>query len=190
MIGRTLLASVVGAVVLMAWGFVFWTMTPLGQNLIHTIDTEDAVIEVLDQNISESGVYFVPSTGMRDKSGQEAFVEKHRRGPLARISFRKEGADAQSPVVFIKGFVHSFLSVLLLVGIMIHALPRLASYRSRVVFVLLVGVFAGFFTHLSDPIWFHSPLQHSLYYMDFHILGWLFVGLALAPIIKPASAAK
>lgn len=182
---KILLASLVGALVLMVWGLVFWTVLPVGQNMLGVIEAEDAVIDVLDRNIGATGVYFVPLAGMDDESGQQAFLEKHKRGPLARITFRKEGVDAQSPMVFVKGFLHFFVSVLLLVGIMGKALFRLVTYWSRVTFTLLLGIFAAFFSHLGDPIWFHAPLKYAIYFMDYHIIGWILVGLAISPIIKP-----
>jgi hypothetical protein len=186
MIARLLVGSLVGAVVLMVWGALFWTVMPFTRDAMRAVEAEDAILDILDQHITETGVYFMPLVDMYDKSKQDAFFEKHERGPLARISFRKEGVDARSPMVFIKGFLHFFVSVLFLAGLMISAFPRLATYRSRVVFIFFVGLFAAFFTHLSDVVWMHAPLRYAIYYMDFHILGWLLVGLVISPIVKPA----
>jgi len=190
MIRRILLASLVGTGVLMVWGMLFWTVMPFSQDMMRAVESEDAILEILDLHLPESGVYFMPLVEMYDEATQDRFVKKHKRGPLARISFRKEGVDAQSPIVFMTGFVHFFVSVLFVCGIMVVALPRLVTYRSRVFFVFLVGAFAAFFTHLSDVVWMYTPLRYAIYYIDFHVLGWLFVGLAIAAIIKPVVATR
>lgn len=187
---RMLVGAFVGAVVFMIWGAVFWALTPLGKNMTKPIEYEDAVLSVLDQSIDATGVYFVPLKGMHEEgSSRETFLEKHKKGPVARISFRKEGVDPQGPAVFIKGFVHLFASVLLLMLIMRSAVPHLAGFGARLGFVATAGLFAAFFTHLSDSIWFHAPFGYAVGYAAFHVVGWLLVGLALSPIIKPRPAA-
>jgi hypothetical protein len=185
MTARVLLSAVVGTAVLIVWGMIFWMVLPFGNQVIRTAEAEDEIIAMLDSHLTETGVYFMPLVDSYDPSTIGDFMEKHKRGPLAQIAFRKEGVDAMSPMIFIKGALHYFVSVLFLCGILLVALPRLTTYRGRVFFVFLVGVFAAFFSHLTEPIWLHSPLRYALYNMDFHILGWLFVGLAVAAIIRP-----
>lgn len=190
MTGKVLLSALVGTLVLMVWGMLFWMVLPFGGQVIRSVQGEDAIIRVLDEHIQETGVYLVPLAGSKDEATMDRFIEKHKQGPLAQISFRKEGVDATSPMVFLTGAIHYFVSMLFLCGIMMIALPRLMTYRARVFFVFLVGGFAAFFSHLTEPIWLHSPLKYAVYNMDFHILGWLFVGFAIAAILKPGVATE
>jgi hypothetical protein len=70
MVGKILLGSIAGAVVLMLWGFLFWTVMSFGHDMARAIDNEDAVIEALDRNIAESGGYCADhQTGRRCGQG-------------------------------------------------------------------------------------------------------------------------
>ena len=110
---RLLLGAFAGAIVLMIWGFLYWTVNPWAKSMLRPIDNEDRVIEALSNAIPETGVYFMPLEGMHSKATQESFLEKHRSGPLIRVIFTKEGADPMAPAVYIMGFIHFFLSALL-----------------------------------------------------------------------------
>jgi len=182
---KILLAAFIGAVVQMVWGWLFWGALPFSKSIIQTAESEDAIREVVDANLKESGVYFMPYLGAYDVDGQAAFQQKHESGPIVTVFFRKEGAPVQSPSILLKGFFHVFVSVLLLLAIMSKAMPRLPSYWSRVMFIFLMGIFAAFYSNYTNSIWWYVPWSYSTGYANYHIVAWLLTGLAIAPVVKP-----
>jgi hypothetical protein len=59
------------------------------------------------------------------------------------------------------------------------------SFRRRVIFVVLLGVFAGFMYPFSEWNWWQYPLGYTLVNFADGILTWFFAGLVLAWRIKP-----
>ncbi len=187
---RLLIGSLLAAVVLFAWGAVFWGVSPLPFAVMRAVPNDEVVVEVLKKNLPASGVYLSPFPdeeryGADRAEAEKAFLERHRQGPLVQITYRKDGLDAQGPAVFAAGFVHMLVSSLLVGGLLMLALPGLGGYASRVLFVFLAGVFASVTVTLSTPIWFHHPWQFPLLNALYHATNWLLAGFVLGAVIRP-----
>jgi hypothetical protein len=185
MLKKLLLGAFLVAIVLMVWGFIFWTFLASPFLVFSGVSNEAAVIEALDQNIAQTGVYLYPFPDMSGDSSTETFVAQHQAGPIVQIIFRKEGLNPMSPSVFVGGFIHFFVSALILGVLLLLALPGLSSYGRRLLFVVVAGLFAAILVNLSEPIWYYHPWGYHLYYAAFTLTSSLFAGLVLAWIIKP-----
>jgi hypothetical protein len=189
---RLVLGAALAAVVLMAWGFVFWTVTPFPYQMMAKIPHEEAIVQALQEQSLETGTYFLPFPDKDAMSGantqaQEALMKMHASGPLLQLSYRKEGLDPTSPAVYLQGMAHMFVSALLIGGLMLLALPSLPTFGRRWLFVALAGTFAAIAIELANPIWFHNPWKFALYETGFNIAGWVLAGLVLGAVIKPRS---
>ena len=178
---RMLLGTVVGGVVLFVWGYVFWGVLPIAENIVLPVPNEAAVAQMLKDNIPSSGVYYIPGEGAKEMSA--AWVEKHKAGPIAQIFFRREGGDPNDPMYLVRTFGYLLLLALLMAVVLKQAVGQLGSYRARVWFILFTGLFATAVA-FSEAVWWHQSLSYHLLYAIFNITSWFFAGLAMAAVVK------
>jgi hypothetical protein len=187
--GRLVLGSILGAFVIMIWGYLFWVVSPFSYSYIRSIPNEEIVIQILKDYIPETGVYHLPWMEMENQSqdresAERIYHDKLRRGPTGQIFFRKEGIEPLDPLIYVYGFVHSFISALFVGLLLLMTFPRFDSYGSRVLFILLLGLFSTIWTHFSDPIWWHHPWGYHLFEASYSG-SWLFASFVMAGILRP-----
>jgi hypothetical protein len=182
---RFVLGTLLGAVVLFAWGFVYHAALPFGQEVMGAVPDDVAAATAA---LGKSGIYYYPfmdqaSTG--DAAAEEAWAAQHRRGPLLFITYRAEGADPMAPRMFVQAFLHFWLSTVL-AGLLL-ALAAPATYGGRALFLFLTGLFAAIAVGLSPAIWWYQPWSFTLYLAIFPASGWLLAAPAMAAVIRPLS---
>lgn len=191
---RLFVGAVLAAVVLFAWGFVFWAASGVMYRFLRPLPDEAEVTQALQKGDIESGTYLIPFPAPDAMSGKDAakaeeLRRRSLRGPVVEIIYRKEGLDPTDPQQYVAGFCH-FLAASLLAGVLlVMAQPGLRRYPARVLFVTLVGVFAAVAVVLSKPVWFHHPWPAALYESAYVVIGWLLAGIVLALVIRPAKEA-
>lgn len=183
----------------MGWGFAFWMFSPLPGMAMHELPGEDAVVPVLKENLTASGVFFSPWPGMPEGTTEEkkaalaAMVEKHQAGPLVQIFYHRDGIHPDDPKMFAKGYANFFVSALLASVALAMAVPAVGGYFRRVAFVVVLGLFACVSISLSQPIWFHHPWDYHLMTSAYHLGDALLMGIVLGLFIwrreKPAAEA-
>jgi len=182
--GKLLLASLVAALAMMAWAFLFWT-TPIAGNLFgHPGPAEDLLRSALAA-LPESGAYFVPD--MPEGGDMEAWKARHRAGPIAHLHVIKGGAEPMPPTQYVWGLLHMLVTALILAFMLRMALPVLDGYAARVGFVVLAGLAAAVWGQLGQPIWFLHGWGYHILYALYDWISWLLAGLVLGAFIKPAS---
>ncbi len=184
---RVIVGAVLSAIVLMAWGFVFWTVLPYPMEMMDRLPDDAPVVHALEK--AETGVYFLPYPDREAMSGNDpeakaAFLARHEKGPLLQVFYRKEGVQAMDPKFFAMGFGQMFVASFLAAVLLCLALPGLGGYPARVLFVFLLGVFASVSLTLGDPIWFHHPWKYALYLSGFHVAGWALVAPVLGLVVR------
>lgn len=194
MLGRALFASLLGAIVLMIWGMVYWVVLPFGFHVMHGADDEARLTAALEATLPASGVYQVPwleeaGPGEASDAALEAFTERHRRGPIAQIFYTAEGREPMAPGVFAAGFLNFFTSSLIAVGILTLGLPVWPRFGQRVLVVFLLGLFAAVTVELANPIWMYHAWDYAAFRALQHVSGWLLAGLAIAAVLKPKPTA-
>jgi len=190
MLARVTVGSLLAAVALFLWGWVFWGILPFSKTMVRPIPNGATVTKTLKENIPETGVYFYPimPENATSESEQKAFQEAHLQGPLVQLYYHKEGVDPLTPAMMGSGFLHYWVSALLLGSLLALAAPSLSCYWSRMGFVFLTGLFAAFAIDLSSAIWFHHPWDYQLFAFGFDVSNWLLAGVILAAVVKPKVA--
>lgn len=186
MAGRILLSALLAAVAIFIWGFIFWAALPFGQQSMNMITNEDAVRTSLNDNLGSSGVYFFPGMdhNAADKAAAEkSFQDKAKAGPMGLVLFKKEGGDPMAPAQMVWGFVHSFISAVLMGILLVMALPALPMYGQRVAFVTLGGIFASYMVLSGFVNWWYFPIGFAIANGVYLIIAWLIAGLILARLI-------
>ena len=182
------------AVLQMAWGFAFWTATPIPFDYMvqpMPAEHEGLVIKDLEAAKLESGHYFYPWAGKdvmlgKESEAQKTFFKKHEEGPLVEIVYHKGGlSTTQEMLTYVYGYLH-FLGCSLLAGLMLMLASRgLPSYFSRLLFLLMLAVFAPVAITLANPIWYHHPCIFSLVSAGFEMVAWLIAAIVLAAFVRP-----
>ena len=188
---RYLIGSLVSAMVLFFWGFVFWGLSPIPYMFMHRFNDQGEVAKTLERNAPESGAYYLPFPGDAKSTDPEvvkSLQENSRKGPLVEVQYNKDGVEMDSPVGYAVGFGQILLSCLLVGLLLWMALPNLKAYPARVLFVFLAGVFASAAITLAEPIWFHHPWQGVVNVAVHHLVGWLLAGLVMGLVMRPKAA--
>jgi hypothetical protein len=190
MAGRVLLASILAAVLMFGWGYVFWGLLGVGPQLMQPLPAELDVLAALRNVQAPSGMYVYPMPpNAQDKAAAAEFEQKHLEGPLLQLAYRREGGPPMPPSIFAQGFGHYF-SVALLTGCLLALAARgLPRFGGRLVFVLLVSLVTAIWGNVGDVVWwFHSP-RYCVGNMAYTLGAGLAMGLVLAAIVRrPADA--
>ena len=174
------IASLLSAIALMVFGFIVWA-TPVGTPAFGSeIDTA-ALQDALREAIPESGTYIIPDPYTMD---QEQFVQSHEAGPIGILHISLPGEPAMAPSTFIFGFIHNFVTAMILAILLQMALPGLPSYSGRVMFCTACGVFAAVWENFTGPVWFLTPWSFYVVRTLYTIVGMTIVGAILARFIK------
>lgn len=187
-----LIASAVSAVVLMAWGFVFWTVLPFQKSHLLTLPEEDSIAAAVRDSGAEPGVYVYPGPDGMDPKNEAAFSaweKKHVQGPVMHIFVAGDGIEPMAPSIYGQGMAHFFVSSLIAGCLLAVVSGSLRSYISRAAFVAGIGLFAAVAVRLSDVVWFYHDLGYQLMMAGYLISSWILAGLVLAAFIRPTRQA-
>ncbi len=179
---RVVLASVVGAVVFMAWGFLFWVGGLAPEDLFKAAPDEPAALAALSASFPESGVYALPSPskGMNDPD----FIARHAAGPVAQVFIQREGSPVNDPQLYAFGFLHDVVSAFLLALVLAGVSSGLPGFGQRWFALVLVALFAVVAQEGADIVWWgHDPAYH-LWIAGYGVIGWALAGLPIAALVR------
>lgn len=180
---KYLLGSFLAALALFFWGFLFWVVSPLPKSAFEVTADDAAAGAMLKQMFPKDGAYYIPGHG----NDEATKVRLHEAGPIATVHIRHAGGPVMPPKALLMGFVHNWLTTLLLTFLLVKTSAAvLSSYGSRVWFVTLVGVAIAVISDFSFPVWWGHPWPAYVLNAVFSVTGMLVAGLVLAKFVKPA----
>lgn len=185
---RVVAAALLSAVLMFAWGFVFWVLLGGTNRLSEPLPGELDVLAVLRRENTPSGMYVYPAPpdNMNDELARAEAEKKMAAGPLLRLAFRREGkAGFMEPLDFAKAGAHYAVIGLLLATLTAIAAPALPSFGARVGFVLLAAALAAIWTNLGDVVWWHHSPTWAMGNMAYELMAGFLAGLVIAAIVKP-----
>ena len=177
-----ILGALLAAVVLFAWGFIFWGLIPNAGVQMHP--DEAALQQHLAEGIPETGAYYVPYPAGADDVESMA---RHEAGPIAFLFVRLEGRPLMPVSTMIGGFIHMLITTLLIGMLLRMLLPSLPAWRDRVLFVALAGLAAAFWSDFTLPVWWHTPWTFFVWLAVYDIIAWTLAGAVLARFVRPAA---
>lgn len=184
---RIVIAAIVGGLIVFFVSAAIHMLTPLGTAGMKTIPNEDAVIEVLRSNLTESAVYMYPGMDMTaspkpTEEQQKAWETKYLRGPSGLIV--NTVAPAAPP--FPKNLIWEFVTVVLSCLVAACVLSRtVGSYAWRVCTVVMFAVFAFLSITASHWIWYNFPTPFVMAELIGELIAYLLAALAIAKIVPP-----
>ncbi len=180
---RMLGASVLAATVVFIWGFMFWAVLPMGTSAVRGPADAAGVQQFLDNHLTESGMYVVPYSEQPETD--TAFHQAHTRGPLALIQFRKTGAEPMSTGSMVQGWLHGFVSFLVM-AIAVRLATPTGGFGARLMVAFGGGMAGGVFATFANPIWWFQPWSFATTQFVYQAVAWLLGGMALALVLRPS----
>ena len=186
---RVIVGSVVGAIVYFFWGAFSWMVLPWHNATMKSLPQEEQTMIELKSDVPESGAYYFPAmphgnyTDEQLKVAEDAFMERHKKGPIGMLFYCKEGMDPMSSSSYVRALGFNFIAALIIS--LLLSKTSLNCYRCRVAFVAGMGLFGGVVSYLSLWNWMHFPLDYCAVMTADLLAGWLVAGLVIAAIVKP-----
>jgi len=181
---KTLLAGVVGGIVLFVWGAVAHMATPLSAIGISSMPNEDAVMDAMRTNITQPGLYFFPGIAPgqeADEAAMKAWEEKAMRGPTGIMVYQLRGEGILPPSMLITEAVSNILIGILAALILAQIAGSLAT---RALLAGVMGLIAGTDIYVSYWNWYKFPTDYTLAQIVIQFIGFLLMGATIAAIAK------
>ncbi len=181
--GKSVLAIVLATLAIFVWGAAFW-MNPLPNRMLKDTGADEALQDLMKENMTESGLYMLPSSHLEKAEMQRLYS----RGPIAMIFYHREGMVEMNKTSLFYSLIHNLFSVVLLALLMHMVRGSLVTYGSRIIFAGLAGLGMAFFSNLTNAIWFFYPWDYALTGLIYDVTIWIVAGLVLGRFIRPSAA--
>lgn len=153
---KTLLAALVGGVVLFLWGFLTHAVLPLYNNSLNRFTNEEEVSRAIASNAARSGTYLAPNmpalppnaSAEEKENAMKEMQEKMKQGPVMFAHVRV-GATSSFTGYYLVQIVIDLLAGFILTFILGNS--KSTALRSRVLTAAAVG--AAVIVLVSTPEW-------------------------------------
>lgn len=183
---KKILASIVGGVLIFIWQSLSWTVLPIHLNSTKHTPNQDTILSVLKTNITEEGLYYLPSLDMSKHPTSEQhneFYTQQTGKPWAMISYHFEN-PGMDPMQFVKGIiiniVSAFLVVMIITGMKINEMDLFKILGVTMLFPLIVTMQGV----MTDVNWWNTPSHFYIGTIIDLVMGWLLAGLWFGYYLK------
>jgi len=172
------IGATLAAVALFVWGFIFWALLPTPWLVLRGAPDEVALASSVAQALPGPGVYVLPHPHGSDEA--EA-ARRAVEGPILQIIL-SAGRDPMSPAMFLGGFLHMWISALLMGWLLMRFAP--AGYRGALLCAAGMAGAAAVWGNLGKPIWYAQPWGFHLLNAVYDFTGWVLAGAVLARFVR------
>ena len=165
---------------------ILWTVLSMGLVPVRDsmgwkeVPNEEVVLQALDANLPETGLYLVPGHSPPDS----LFPARHEAGPLFRVHSLPNGTEG--PIRPLISILSLLLAPLVPAWILVQACRHGSpSFGMRVAVVASFGVFLALTANIQLWGMERYPLTYSLLMSVNGILTWAVIGMVLAWRIRP-----
>jgi hypothetical protein len=192
MMGKQVLAGVLGGIAFFLWSFVAHMFFGLGDIGVQEIPNEQAVVSAMKANVSGSGLYLFPGFGLPPDAthsqkmaamNNEQWQTKLKAGPTGLLVYRASGGEPITGRQLITELVTNIIQILL--AVLLLGQTRIINFFGRWRFITIVGVVAAISTNISYWNWYGFPGNYTLAYICTIAMGFVVAGLVAAAIFKP-----
>lgn len=173
------IGSVVAAVALFFWGFLFWAVSPLPYRVMKPVSDMPALQQALRAALPESGVYLFPHPS---QASEEEMGKKMAEGAFGRVIFVREGTTMGGGT-FGLGFLHYLVTTFLLA--MLLRASGGGTYGARLGIVTLAGLAAAIYVDFTKAIWMFDPWGAHVLDFVYDLSSFAIAGLILAKFVPP-----
>lgn len=191
MTARYLLATVIGTVLVFAWGGAMWAGGAYDR-FLHPLPGGDAVARAIDAGATTSGMYVHPApppaadarSATSDRTSlEQAHADAMRRGPLIMLALTKGGQDPDDPRMLVRGFLIELFATAMLVaavGLAGSAHGRLRRFLS----LLAMVTFMALSTHMVSWAFMNAPNEWTAVTVFDSVIGWTLAGLPAVFLLR------
>jgi hypothetical protein len=186
---RIVLAALAGGILLFIVSGILHSSTRLAEVGIRSIPNEDLVLLTMRNSIPEPGFYFFPAPNLSPMSKeqkdaeQSKYLAKFKQGPTGILIYKPGGEDLNFGkllvIQFLIGLVAAFIAAWIL-----GATASATKYGTRVMIVVLIGLFAEIYIDLPYWNWYGFPMNYTIGHLLGGVLSWAVAALAMAAIVK------
>jgi hypothetical protein len=183
---RTVLAGLVGGIVMFLWGAFAHMVLPVGHMGLRSLPNDEAVMGAMKESIPEPGLYMFP--GMADdpqhatEEQMAAWEQKVRRGPVGLLLFDPAGTNPMSPSQLIGELISDILAAFVVAYFLVR---MTGSLLTRALAGAVLGLFAWLTVSYSYLNWYRFPAPFIFAEMIDQVVGWGLAGLTIAALAKP-----
>ncbi len=183
---KIILPSLLAAVVVFIWMFISWAVLPWHYSDMKNIADSD-LLEHMKTSLTEPGIYLYPGEPAEETdAGMQKWFEQYKAGPLIHFMvYNPQGAEWRMAMPMISSFLINFISAFIAATLLMMTLAQNPSFRRRVIFVMLLGLFAGFVGPFIMWNWWKFPFGFTIVGVIDLCVTWFLAGLVLAWKIKP-----
>jgi hypothetical protein len=188
---RTLLAAVLGGVILVVWGMLAWVALPLHKDTVQNLPNEDAVVMAL-QGLPQQGVYIFPGMpkNSSDKAAMDAYIERYSRGPMGMVVYDPKGGDPAMVSNIIIGLLIAFLAAFIATWAYQRSTAITGTFVQRLSFFGMLGLFLAVAAYFNNWNWMGYPLGYTTSMALDTIIAWLLAGLGIMLVVKAPKKAE
>ena len=192
---RIVLAGVLGGIVMFVWTSIAHMALPLGEAGIGEIPNESVVLSAMQSSMEDkTGLYIFPGLGVGKNATREekndAMKQMQQRiaaNPSGILMYHPPGRQFAFGKSLAVEFSTEVLQAILVIWLL--AQTRIGSFAGRVAFVLIAGIMAAITTNVSYWNWYGFPGVYTASYMLIEIVGFLFVGVIAALVLRKRNPA-
>lgn len=147
---RTLVAALVGAVIIFGWQSVSWMLLPFHHNAYIYTPEEENLLGTLSSTLQQEGTYLLP--GMKPGTSQEKQMEKNKQmegKPWAQITYHKS-----FKYDMVGTMARGFLIALIAVWIVCWLVKGINGFSNIFIRSLMIGFLMWLFVWYNQRNWF------------------------------------
>jgi hypothetical protein len=183
---KLIVPSLITAVVVFIWMFISWTLLPWHNVDIKSIK-DQALLEQMKESLTEPGIYLYPGEPEDESNAaMQEWSDQYKAGPLVHFMvYNPQGAEWDMAMPMIKSFLINFIAAFIAGVLLMMTLAQNPSFWRRVIFVMMLGLFAAFVGPFVEWNWWSFPTGYSMINAIDLCVTWFIAGLVLAWRIKP-----
>jgi len=190
---RTLIAAIVGGVVVFIWGYVAHVVLSLGDASIMKLKGEDSFMESVRSAAPEPGVYafpFIAPDQMSDAAVKNAHDQKYMTGPNGLLVVGPNGEEPMGMHRMIRQIAASIIAAFF-AAMLISGLGTGTGLVTKTVAGGALGLFAFTSQDLPNWIWWGFSRDFEMSRLIFTVVAWAAAGLVMSFVLKkPVKKAK
>lgn len=149
---KTIIASVVGGIILFVWQFLSWSILDLHRPMQMYTPKQEEILKYLGENLDE-GNYFLPTVPKGTSSAETEKAMNEAAGkPWADIRYHKAmGMQADMTMNMVRGLLVDIISVFLLSWFL---LKKGSDFKTTLIACVVFGLIAYLTTDYTFQIWY------------------------------------
>jgi hypothetical protein len=183
---RTLIAAIIGGLVVFAWGYVSHTVLHLAENTIKPLPNAEDVVGRIRADVLEPGIYtfpYCPPAQMKDDKAMAKFEDDYQKGPNGTLI---RGRDGEKPMTT-NTLLYQFCACVVGSFILALFLGKGSSIAGAIT-KMFVGAGFGAFAWVSQDapmwIWYRFPWDYEQAVLIDALIGWTAAAFVMALVLK------